>query len=356
MSHNSSINQIFFDHRNRRWKYFLLLIFLLSAFLILFFASAVTSVVFSPDLPDIKLPPLPEKNSEILNFLGTSGSSGKTAPLEFNTASAQSSSLTPGDKPKILAFYVNWDDGSLISLERNANEIGILSPEWLHLKNEQGELELDDPGQQKKVRDFIEKNNPGMQIYPLVNNYDPAADRWNGEILAKIFATENSREQSVNSLLGYLSENNDAGIVIDFENMRPADQTGFILYLKHLYSVLHPRGIKVLVTVPLADTDYQTKLIGQYCDEIILLALDENVPGVSLAGPISSRDWYEKNFSARLREMPENKYIISLGGYGYDWQGDTTAGMPVSFIEALQKAKDYKKEINIESKSLNPFF
>src|SRR4030042_2504319 len=121
MSYNSTINQIFFDKRKRRWKYFILLILLFTLFLTLFFASAVTSVVFKPDLPDLQLSPLTEKNSEAMNFQAASQSSGQHSSLETNVASAQSPSSSASDKPMVIAFHVNWDDMSSLSLERNAD-------------------------------------------------------------------------------------------------------------------------------------------------------------------------------------------------------------------------------------------
>ena len=47
----------------------------------------------------------------------------------------QTPSLKVNHSNKVIAFYVNWDPNSYLSLKQNINNIPYLAPEWLHLIN-----------------------------------------------------------------------------------------------------------------------------------------------------------------------------------------------------------------------------
>ena len=50
-----------------------------------------------------------------------------------------------------IAFFVNWDDNSLVSLRHNLPDIDTLVPEWLHLMDAGGTIREDDPSRTASV-------------------------------------------------------------------------------------------------------------------------------------------------------------------------------------------------------------
>src|SRR6202451_1436240 len=85
------------------------------------------------------------------------------------------------------AFYVSWDAASFSSLREYARQIDLLYPEWLHVLSADGRLQavdeqtndLFDVIQQSSVRPvdskvmpFLKAENTGMEVFPLVNNFD----------------------------------------------------------------------------------------------------------------------------------------------------------------------------------------
>ncbi len=85
------------------------------------------------------------------------------------------------------AFYVPWDAASFSSLREYAHQIDLLYPEWLHVLTPDGHLQGVDEQTNKffdviqdgsvhpvddKVMPFLKAEDTGMEVFPLVNNFD----------------------------------------------------------------------------------------------------------------------------------------------------------------------------------------
>ncbi len=85
------------------------------------------------------------------------------------------------------AFYVPWDAASFSSLREYARQIDLLYPEWLHVLTPDGHLQGVDEQTNKffdvlkdgsvrtvddKVMPFLKSEDTGMEVFPLVNNFD----------------------------------------------------------------------------------------------------------------------------------------------------------------------------------------
>ena len=66
-------------------------------------------------------------------------------------------------------------------------------PEWLHLSGEAGEVELDDEREQQNVNAWISINAPHLQVLPVVNNFDPQSDTWQGEAAGRLLRSQPRR-------------------------------------------------------------------------------------------------------------------------------------------------------------------
>ena len=84
------------------------------------------------------------------------------------------------------AFYVPWDAASFSSLREYARQIDLLYPEWLHVLTPDGHVQGVETEQQAfhvvqdgtvhpvddKVMPFLKSEDTGMEVFPLVNNFD----------------------------------------------------------------------------------------------------------------------------------------------------------------------------------------
>src|SRR5579875_3619051 len=93
--------------------------------------------------------------------------------------------------------------------------------------------------------------------------------------------------------------------------------------------------------------DFNIKELANYNDYLFLMAYDEHYSS-SVPGPVSSQKWIEKMLDETAQNVPSNKIILSIAGYGYDWS-DGNEGSTVTYQQALATAKQYDADIDFDN-------
>lgn len=360
---------IFYDPTRHRWRYYKFLVAIGSVALSIAFIATLYNIFTRDNLPELsiekptstfRIGPLPYKPN--VQFQSTI-SSDKTALTDIqsmvtrkttNNILSQNVIAQPqqGYKPKVIAYYVNWDDTSFVSLKQNAAKIDGLVPEWLHLSNPNGSVVLDDKSRQKSTLVFLKKNAPNLRITPLINNYDSNKQIWDGNRLGLMLDNQYYRARNINNLLAYVQNNNFQGISIDYENIPHQSQPNFNIFIKELYAKFHPLNFEVSVNVPIADDSFDIKTISENSDFVILMAYDEH-SAEDIVGPIASQNWYANSLADVFRKINPEKAVISLGNYGYDWVQGEASNNTYSFQRSVTVAKESEGEITLDPEHLN---
>ncbi|MBW4593754.1 MAG: glycosyltransferase [Brasilonema angustatum HA4187-MV1] len=358
---------VFYDPNNRRWRRFKHTVQVLAVGLTIMFSAFIASMIIQPDLPELNLSPVNKllqvhqifSRHKLQNSQHQDGLSSqlKLNNSPGNTSNTQSSivastQVTKPKKSEIIGFYVNWDDNSFTSLKQNISKLDKLMPEWLHLKTADGTISIDDEVKQKKALTYIRKHRPELPIMPLINNFDNETQSWNSDKLAQMLNEPTARTRVIQNLLNFVRSNGFAGINIDLENLPSSSQQNLIAFMRELYAQFHPLGLEVSQSVPLDDSEFNYRTLAQFNDYLILMAYDEHETS-SEAGPVASQKWYAEHVRRRFAELPPDKYVIAIGGYGYDWKANTHSGTEVSFQEALKTAQESEGQIRLDPDALN---
>jgi cellulose synthase/poly-beta-1,6-N-acetylglucosamine synthase-like glycosyltransferase/peptidoglycan/xylan/chitin deacetylase (PgdA/CDA1 family)/spore germination protein YaaH len=272
------------------------------------------------------------------------------------------------------AFYVQWDAASFSSLREYARQIDMLYPEWLHVLTPDGKVQgLDqetykyfDVVQNGKVRPvddrvmpFLKSEDTGMEVFPLVNNFDET--EWKPEI-GRFLMNPDARASFRHQILTFLGSDKYHGLMVDFEDFPKKAQPGYLALLTELGGDLHARGLKLYASVPARDRDFDYAKIAAQVDGVVLMNYDENESDND-PGPVASQDWFTKNLELAKQKIPQNKLISAIGNYGYDWVEKPKKNPPpdlrnvnVSVQEAWLEARDSDDDIDFDSDSLNPHF
>src|SRR5579864_6585149 len=146
---------IFYDPSGKRWIRFRRALgiagIVFAALVVLF----ILSLISNPQLPALGLPAVQhlanfsevpiithgEKNAKAVPFharkaLGVNYVRNGGSPLIRKTAAKPRE-----DQPIVFGYYVNWDPASIVSLRGNLSRLTHLVPEWLALKNGNGDVE-----------------------------------------------------------------------------------------------------------------------------------------------------------------------------------------------------------------------
>ncbi len=376
--------QIFYDPQRKRWKRLRLL------FDALALAGLVIGTIFVIGL--IRMKPLPELllTQQKRNYRTLADSQLRNQKLR--RSAHRRTDLKPSDvtlnsgEGLRAAYYVEDDPASYSSFRQHISQIDLLFPEWLHVVTPDGSLtgytidnraypvvsgsSVQPVDREAKVARTIAENHVNLDVFPLVNNYDPVKGLFLPQI-GDVLSSDKTRAHLLHQIDTFLAANpNYRGLSLDFEEIPDAAQPGFNALVAALYNDFHPRNLRLYVNVPVADDDFDMKFLADHSDGLLLMNYDEHQTD-SEPGPIASQDWFIDNLKALLKVVPKEKIICSIGSYGYDWttklppppkKGQkpqpekVLSAVPLSTQEAWQEAYDSGSQIDLDDDSLNVHF
>jgi cellulose synthase/poly-beta-1,6-N-acetylglucosamine synthase-like glycosyltransferase/peptidoglycan/xylan/chitin deacetylase (PgdA/CDA1 family)/spore germination protein YaaH len=254
-----------------------------------------------------------------------------------------------GERPLTVAFYVSWDPISRESLRQHVNAVDVVSPQWLSLRNANGDLDVtSDPQADALIRGA--RRVPA--VMPVVHN---ARDQvWNGTAADALLANPRARAALIAKLADLAVKRGYMGYVFDFENMSHAGLAAYPRFVAEAYARMKSIGREIWVTAPIDDAAWPLKRLQAAASTLVLMNYDEHW-STGDPGPAAGQDWLEQNLSRSLPRLDPNKLIFAFGAYGYDW-GPSGKADAVTFHEATLAALDSGVSIGFDPASLNPNF
>jgi peptidoglycan-N-acetylglucosamine deacetylase len=272
------------------------------------------------------------------------------------------------------AFYAPWDAASFSSLREYARQVDLLYPDWLHVLTADGHLQGVDDQTNKyfdviqgstirpvddKVMPFLKAESTGMEVFPMVNNSDGV----NWVDITSFLNSAEGRAHFRQQVAAFLATDKYRGLMVDFEEIEPEAQPGYMALLQELSADLHGKGMKLYVSVPPHNEDFDYPAVANHVDGVVLMNYDEHYPE-GTSGPVASQDWFVANLKFASKAVPLDKLICAIGNYGYDWVHKPKSGkLPpdihdtnVSVQEAWLGARDSEEDIDFDGDSSNPHF
>jgi peptidoglycan-N-acetylglucosamine deacetylase len=367
---------VFYDPRQARWKRVRNTFDLLGLALMLLVIFFVYSALRGQPLPQLLLPSEKKpyhalKDAEKQKAKERRRLAVKRGHLKSGTAASQIE-LNSGQSVR-AAFYVSWDAASFSSLREYARQIDILYPEWLHVLTPDGHLQGVDPQTNKffdvingsaihpvddKVMSFLKSEDTGTEVFPLVNNFN-GVDWFD---ISGFLNDPEARARFRQQVARFLASDKYRGLMVDFETFPKGGQAGFLALLNELSSDLHAKGMKLYVSVPSRNDEWNYSAVTAAADGVVLMNYDEHYPSPGTAGPVASQDWFEANLEAARKVIPQDKLICAIANYGYDWVQKPKKGkLPadakdsiVSVQQAWLTARDSEEDVDFDGDSLNP--
>lgn len=248
-------------------------------------------------------------------------------------------------KKKVFAFYVNWDENSLVSLKRNIKNINVAVPNWYEFKSDLSVSNNNTP----EVDEIIKGNN--VTNMPLINNY--VNNKWDSKIIHKLICSKQLSERFINYMYSDIKKHGYGGINIDFESIDGKDKNHLTLFIHELSNKFHKGNLKVSMDVPPQDDAFDYKILSKYTDYMIVMMYDEHYE-TGTPGPIASENWFQDTLDNL--DIPSEKLIVSLGNYGYDWNlSSKSPADPMTFGDIIDLVDYNNLKINWDNTSGNPY-
>ena len=379
--------QIFFDPERKRWKRLRRILDAGAVLCTLVVAGFMFNLLRIQRLPELLLP-IPRHNYRALPDRSLALRATKNLrPARRKTGRLPSEIPFNTGEGLRAAYYVPYDEASYASFKQHIHQIDMLFPEWLHVDSSGPTLlginndshhtypiidgtTVHDPDDMNRIKEEIQKEREDTEIFPHLNNFNAAAQTWDGGV-GGMLADAAKRDALRQQVLRFFhADPVYRGLSLDFESLPDRATPAYLSFIQELYAAMHPLNLRLYVNVPVSTPDEELKQIAANSDGVILMNYDEHQV-TSEPGPIASQEWFLGNLTRVLKSVPKNKLICAVGNYGYDWtlsipgrpmrgrkpakpQVLDTEDLPVS--DVWQEASDADADLDLDYDALNPHF
>jgi len=256
------------------------------------------------------------------------------------------------DRSLAIGFYTNWagkDDPSWPSLKRSLKYLDWVVPSWMSLDGPKLEFKtrLD-----RRALDLIRTTKPNVAILPMIQN--ATMGKWNGEGLAALLADRARTDRLLDQIVQFVAANKLQGVTVDFEQVPKSAHKDLEDFLTRMSAAFAPHDWIIAQCAPFDDDDWPYQTYADIVDYTMLMAYDQ-VDDSGPAGSIAGQDWYEKVLDKRMRQLPADSTIVTIGSWAYDW-ADKNPAQVLSFEFAMAAARDNSASVVFDPASNNPHF
>ncbi|MEO6187675.1 MAG: polysaccharide deacetylase family protein [Ginsengibacter sp.] len=246
------------------------------------------------------------------------------------------------------AFYVDWDPQAFSSLQKNIDKLNMVVPEWFFIDPATDTLR---PDIDLNALNLMKKNK--VKIIPVIDNINgqKGVGEFDGTIIHRIVNNTAKRERLIADIIKYLKQYDLQGINIDFEELQEKSDEPITAFQKELYEKCHAQHLLVTQDVMPYNEDFNFKKLSVYNDYMFLMAYDEHYSS-STPGDVCSQKWVEKVLDEAAKEIPSQKIILCIAGYGYDWTNGDEANT-ITYPQALAVAGQVHASIDFDNNTYN---
>ncbi|MEI6378189.1 MAG: polysaccharide deacetylase family protein [Candidatus Falkowbacteria bacterium] len=356
---NNSIKPVFFDPTTKRWPKIKFGLWFSASLVSAVFLLLIFSIITSPVLSYLALPTakfLPS-HQDLAGRQNPSQSTRRLAALKARleaeaTRSQKQTKQKASADLQTVGFYVNWDDASLTSLKKHLASLDTVIGEFMHLSPTQADLTLDNPDKEKAVISYIRQTKPDTKIIGLINNF--GQQTWDSQTLSNLLSDKQKSSRLITAMLQHARDYGLDGFNLDFESLPAADSAKLTEFTQRLYAECRKQHLILSLSVPADNADYDYTALADTSDYLILMAYDQHW-ATGQPGPIAGVDWFGQIVEKRLAEIPNNKLIVAIGSYAYDWPSGQEA-QAQAYEESIVTAQESQGDIKLDPASLNPYY
>lgn len=243
------------------------------------------------------------------------------------------------------AYYVTWDPKSYLSLKKNIKNINLIVPEWFFIDNltNQFTSNIDSKG-------FALMKSSGVAIMPMLSNN--IGQKFRPEPVVRILSSAQKSQALIDSTINTCIKNGFIGINLDFEALSAEGIRLIPGFIKKMSEQFHQKGLLLTLDVLPFNRELDASRLTEYVDYFFLMAYDE-YSVTSDPGPISSQKWIEAAVDNFADKVPDNKIVLGMGAYGYEWCQDDQQNMILSYQDAISKASGTGAAIKFDNDTYN---
>ena len=226
-------------------------------------------------------------------------------------------------KVKQTAWIPPWDyKNGIESFKRFESQFHSISPVTFQINNDGTLTQRIDPNLKDLKEIAIQKNT---KLIPSIGNFD-------SNLMKNIFDSPDNTQRHIQSIVQTVQTYEYDGIDLDYESIQPSNKDAFLDFVKKLSIELKKNNKILSVTVmskwgddvmytgsPGTRAVQDWTIIGQWADEVRIMAYDFTPLSSSKEGPIAPIGWVERVLQYAVEKIPPEKVWLGVPLYSYEW-------------------------------------
>ncbi|MCD1147052.1 SH3 domain-containing protein [Peptoniphilus sp. KCTC 25270] len=243
--------------------------------------------------------------------------------LEISEIDGQISKEKESPRKSAIGKPINitWDytygkvKDSVISAIKPIPGLDAMIPTWFSIDNADGDLI--DRGDARYAKAYAAQ---GIDLWGYVDN------KFDKDLSKEFLSNETGRANAIKNLVAAAKKYGMKGINVDFENMNIEERDPFTVFVEELSLACKENNLILSVCVTpqissnVEDEPYNRAALAKVADYVILMAYDQHWGSSDTAGSVAEYKWVESNVNILLKDIPQEKFILSIPFYTRLWK------------------------------------
>jgi spore germination protein YaaH len=225
-------------------------------------------------------------------------------------------------------FYMSQlrEQEGIASLQKNADKIDILAPQFYAVS---ASMQLNgglDAGLKKAIKQAQDKNSK-IKVMPLVAN-----SGFNQNIMHSLLTSEKAQSEIISALIAVAKKENYIGWQYDFENINYLDKDLYSAFVEKTAKSFHENNLIISVAAVSRYVDFErTEAFRNWSGAFDYVRLAKAVDFISLmtyddpesVGPVASLPFIKKVLTYVKDKIPPEKLSLGIPLYYWGWSASS---------------------------------
>ena len=262
-----------------------------------------------------------------------------------------SASLAPSLFPIRLGYASSFDNPSDLSLKHHGDLLTHVATDWFTLTGVEQKL-LEEPND--PLVSFCTRK--GLALLPTLRNLD--GDQWQSEAVEGLLKSSPQEQTAFFDHLLQRLPPSAIGILLEWSEIDVTYRPDLTLFLTAFAAYFHEHHRELWITIPTGKDQalYDIDTLSNVADHLVATLYDQNSEPDD-AGPLATMEWVQESLKPLLAKAKPEKWVISLGAYGCDWNNTKETLEPLSFVDVMARGNlAAVGSVAVEPPSFSPHF
>ena len=247
----------------------------------------------------------------------------------------------------VHAFVPSWSLAGVVEARTHIEAIDVLLSDWVTIDGATGAVTNEATPQRDKLQDIWAQHKTRVSFFPIA-----LIEFALGSAQPNVFTSVAKQSDLITALTNVAVSEDAEGLCVDLSgatNIAAQDLVGFATALRAGFD---EAGKDSCIIADAEHALWAQPNAGDLADKLIVLAFNEPGP-FSGPEPLAPQTWFEAKVSQLLADLPAEKVVIAIGGFGMDWISARSEPEYLNYFDVVEAAQRHDGTLRVDQDALN---